>query len=129
MNDKDEAVRQARQFADTSYADALNRSKKDLDYQLAAQRNQLAAGGMIRSSAMLRGTARLYAKHIDEMTLAKLEGLLEGYELYQVPLDEQLAARITNEVMNHMSALLIEAVQTVSDVDRGGIFTAEQFAE
>jgi len=129
VNAKDEALREAKRFADISYADALSRSKKDLEYQLAVQRNQLAARGIIRSGAMLHGTAQLYGKHIDNLTLAKLGGLLEGYELHQIPLDEQLASRTIEEVMNLMGALLIEAVQTVSDVDRGGIFTPEQFAE
>lgn len=129
MDDKDEALSQARRFADTFYRDALSRSKKDLESQLAVQRNQLAARGLVRSGAMLYGTAQLYGKHINDMILAKLEGLLEGYELHKVPLDEQLAARTIEEAMNLMGTLLIESVQTVSDVDRGGIFTPQQFAE
>lgn len=128
VND-DEAIRQARQFAEMSYTDALSRGKKDLEYQLADQRAKLAARGILHSGVMLHGTAQLYGRHIDDMTLARLEGLLDGYELHRVPLDEQLAARTVSEVMNHMSALLIEAAQMVSDVDRGGVFTPEQFAE
>ncbi len=129
VNDSNEALGNARRFADTSYADALSRSKKDLEYQLAVQRNQFSARGILRSGNMLHATAQLYGKHIDDMTLAKLEGLLEGYELHKIPLDEQLAASTVAEVANHMGALLVEAAQTVSDVDRGGIFTPEQFAE
>ena len=129
MNHKEEALREARRFADTYYADALSKSKKDLEYQLAVQRNQFSARGILRSGNMLHATAQLYGKHIDDMTLAKLEGLVEGYELHKVPLDEQLAASTIQEVVNLSGALLVEAAQTVSDVDRGGIFTREQFAE
>jgi hypothetical protein len=129
VNDRDETLRNARRFADTSYADALSKSKKDLEYQLAVQRNQFSARGILRSGIMLHATAQLYGKHIDDMTLAKLEGLLEGYELHKIALDEQLAASTIQEVMNLSGALLVEAAQTVSDVDRGGIFTPEQFAE
>ncbi len=129
MNNKDEALQKAKSFAATFYADALSKSVKDLDYNLAVQRNQFAARGIVRSGAMLHATAQLYGKHIDDMVLAKLEGLLEGYELHKVPIDEQLSSRTIEEVMNHMGALLVEGVQTVSDVDRGGIFTREQFAE
>jgi hypothetical protein len=129
VDHRDEALREARRFAGAVYNDALNKSRKDLDYQLAVQRNQLAARGIVRSGAMLHGTAQLYGKHIDAMMLAKLEGILEGYELHKVSLDEQLATKTIEEVMNLGGALLVEAVQTVSDVDRGGIFTPEQFAE
>jgi hypothetical protein len=100
-----------------------------MEYQLAVQRNQFSARGILRSGNMLYATAQLYGKHIDDMTLAKVDGLLEGYELHRIPLDEQLAASTIQEVMNNAGALLIEAAQTVSEVDRGGIFTPEQIAE
>jgi hypothetical protein len=129
VNDREESLRAARKFADTSYADALDRSTKNLQYQLAVQRNQFAARGILRSGNMLHATAQLYGKHIDDMAMAKLEGLLEGYELHDLPLDEQLAGSVIAEVVNHMGALLVEAAQTVTDIDRGGIFTPDQFAE
>lgn len=126
MNDSDEAIRKAHEFADTAYADALKRSTKDLELQLAIQRNQLSARGVLRSGNMLHGTAQLYGKHIDDMVLAKVEGLLEGYELHGVLLDERLAALTIEDGMGLKNALLIDAGNTVSDVDRGGVFSPEQ---
>jgi hypothetical protein len=129
VHDREEVLRQVRHFANTAYNDALSRSTKDLQIQLAVQRNQFAARGILRSGNMLYATAQLYGKHIDDMVLAKLESLLEGYELHQVPLDEQVEAATIDESMRLKDVLLINAVETVSDVDRGGIFTPEQFAE
>jgi hypothetical protein len=129
VNDKDEALRKARLFADTSYADALSRSTQELQDQLAVQRNQFGARGMLRSGNMMHATAKLYGKHIDDMVLAKLESAFEAYELYNVPIDEQLAANAIEEVLRLQSTLLINTTQTVTDVDRGGVSPREQFAK
>ena len=99
---------------------------KDLELQLAIQRNQLSARGVLRSGNMLHGTAQLYGKHIDDMVLAKVEGLLEGYELHGVLLDERLAALTIEDGMGLKNALLIDAGNTVSDVDRGTDVFPEQ---
>jgi hypothetical protein len=127
VNDRDEALRKAQDFADTAYADAVSKSTKDLQYQLATQRSLFAARGILRSGNMLHATAQLYGKHIDDMVLAKVDGLLEGYELHNIPLDEQLAARTIEAAMGLKNALLIDAANNVSDVDRGGVFSPEQF--
>ena len=74
MNDSDEDLRKAQDFADTAYADALSKSIKDLQLQLAIQRNQASARGTLRSGNMLYATAQLYGKHIDDMVLARVEG-------------------------------------------------------
>jgi hypothetical protein len=129
MSDRGEAFRKARQFADAAYNDALSKSTKDLQDSLHAQQNQLSARGLVRSGVMLHGTCQLYAKHIDGLVLARLEGILEGHELHKVPIEEQPASSIIDEVMNLKDGLLNHATQTVSDVDRGGAFTPEQFAE
>ena len=130
MHDGDEALRRARDFADTSYADAVSRSTKDLQYQLALKRNEYAARGILRSGNMLHASAKLYGKHIDDLVLARIESLLEGYELHNVLLDESLAERTVNEVMRLKDALLLNAKETVTEVDRGGgLFTPVQFAE
>jgi hypothetical protein len=117
VNDSDEAIRKAQDFADTSYADAVSRSTKDLQYQLSVQRNKFAAMGSLRSGNMLHATTKLYGKHIDDLVLARVESVLEGYELYNVPLDEPLAKRTINEAMRQKDVLLINAAETVSDVD------------
>jgi hypothetical protein len=129
VGDESDSLQKAKSFAATCYADVLSRSNKDLEHNLAVQRNQLSARGLIRSGVMLHGTSQLYAKHIDGLVLAKLEGLLEGYELHHVSLDEQLAASTVEEVMNLKDALVADAMRTASEVDRGGLFTPEQFAE
>ena len=128
MGDQAEALREAQQFADSAYADVLSKTSKELQDSLGIQRSRLAAQGIVRSSAMSRGTAQLYGKHIDDLVQARLNGLLEGYELHGVPLDEQLAANATREVMNLKSTLLLSAHKVVTNVDMG-LATPEQFAQ
>ncbi len=121
VNDPEEALRKARQFADSAYADALNKSTKEFQEKLAFQRSQLAARGIVMSSAMSRGTAELCGKRIDDLVLARLNGLLEGYELYGVPLDDELASNTTQEVMSLKHTLLLNSSKSVTTVDLGPV--------
>src|ERR1700686_1736349 len=99
MNDQDEARKNARQFAWSAYSDAVDISTKELEDKLGALRNELSAKGTVSGGAMFVRSARLYSKQIDDLVLARLDGLLEGYKLYQVVLNEQLAASTIEEVM------------------------------
>jgi hypothetical protein len=121
VNDHDEALRKARRFADSAYADALNRSTKEFQEKLAIQRNQLAARGILMSGAMSKGTAELCGKRIDDLVRARLDGLLEGYELYEIPLDDQLVSNTIEEVMNLKDTMLLNASKSITNVDMGPV--------
>lgn len=53
---------------------------------------------MAQSGAIISETARIAGERIKALTEARLNAILEGYELYGVPIDDQLAATITREI-------------------------------
>lgn len=67
--------------------------------------------------------AKIYAKRIDDSVQARLDGLLEGYDLYGVPLDDQLVSSMIDEVMALKDTQLrnIEKSMSVSTVDRANM--------
>jgi hypothetical protein len=114
VDDQDEALRKARQFADSVFADALNTSAREFQDELRDVRENLAKRGLAQSGVMTREVARLHGKLIDNIVMARLNGLLEGYDLHGVPLDEQLAARTIDEVMNLKDAKLRDVGRSVT---------------
>jgi hypothetical protein len=58
VDDQGEAVKKARQFADTAYAAAMNTITKESQEKLAEARGQLATRGLIQSSVMARTAAK-----------------------------------------------------------------------
>lgn len=55
---------------------------------------------------------RLHGERIDALVQAKLDSLLEGYELHGVQLDEQLTQDTVNEIMGHRAILLASSKQS-----------------
>lgn len=100
MNNKDEALKKARLFADSAYSAALSISMTEFEEAIHRVQMELSAKGTVMSGTMSDAAARLYGKQIDDLVLARLHGLLEGYELYRVLLDDQLAASTIAEVMD-----------------------------
>ena len=99
VDDPGEALRKAREFADTAYAAAVDGIAKDSLEKLVEAREQLAAQGLIQSSVMGRTAAQIYGAEVKALVQARLDGLLEGFELYEVPLDEALVNRTVDELM------------------------------
>lgn len=122
-----ESLKLARIFANALYGETLELRMKDLQSELLTQRNQCAAKGTLRSGDMLYATAQLYAQHIDHMVQTMADSLIEGYEVHGIQLDEQLAKNTIDEAMRVKDALLADCMK--GDINRGGIFTAQQFAE
>ena len=95
--DSKEALNKARIFANNTYAATLHTASSALSKAIDAARKKAAANGTLMSGGMTRETAQIYGRHINDLLQAKLTGLLEGCELYNVPIDDQLA---TDFVMN-----------------------------
>ena len=68
--------------------------------------NELAAKGMSQSGLMLSESARLDGERIKAMTEAKLDALLEGYELQEITIDDQMAVNLCDDVIQGMNQLV-----------------------
>lgn len=117
VHHKNKALNKARKFADERLTDASAVSARKFEDDLFDVAERLAASGISKSSSCYaREAAKLRGKLIDEVVLAKLHGLLEGYELYGVPLDEQLASLTIDEVMNFKDAQIREGGRSITAV-------------
>ncbi len=118
-----DAIAKARQFAETAYSSTAEETAREFAQKSAEVRNRLAARGAILSGQMSRESAGLHGEQIKTLVQARLDALIEGYELHGVPIDEQLSASIIDDVSRLRLSLLAqtEAAVRASPVDRGPI--------
>ena len=128
MGKDSDSYKKARQFADTAYAAAANETSAKIQKKRSELRNRMAAGGSVLSSGMSRGSAELIGQHIDLLLQARLDGLLEGYDLYHVPIDDELAAETIREIIELKELKVKQAGDTISKVDAGPV-TPEIFGQ
>jgi hypothetical protein len=109
--DRGRAIGEAKRFADNAYVAAHETILREFREKLKASRAQLAARGMISSGAALAETGRINGERITATLQARLDSLLEGYELHGVPLDEELTTQIITQLIGHRSTMLDKAVE------------------
>ncbi len=93
-----EAAKNARLHAQRKYVMSLEKIIKDSENQLAQQRAQMAARGLVLSGAMWKITADTYIARIEALLRVRLTTLLDAYELFQVPLDNEIEKDVLKEV-------------------------------
>jgi hypothetical protein len=122
VNNSD-ATAKARQFAETAYNSVVETKARDLAQKSGEIRNKLAARGSVLSGQMSYEMAALYGEHIKSLTQARLDLLVEGYELHGVPFDEQVSTCIIEDVSQLRSSLIkhTEVAVRASPIDRGPI--------
>lgn len=72
-------------------------------------RSKLAARGMIASGALFTESARLHGEQIRALAVALLETTMEGYELYGITIDDDMAKSISNQVMESVALMVKKA--------------------
>lgn len=107
--DQSESIEKAKQFAQTAYAAASNDILREHQHKLAQMRAQMASRGMVQSGMIVSETARIVGEQIRALIEARLIVTLEGYEAYRVPIDDQLAATITGEIMTALDQMVAGA--------------------
>ena len=100
-----QALEKARQFARTRYTGEIENIVREHQQKIGEMRNQLAARGLLMSGAMIRETARIDAEQVRAMTEARLDAILEGYELHGIAIDDQMAVDICDEIIQGMNQL------------------------
>jgi hypothetical protein len=104
--DQNAAIEKARQFARTRYTGEIENIVRGHQQKIAKMRSQLAARGILQSGYMVSENARIDGEQIKAMTEARLDAILEGYELYRIAIDDQMAINICDEVIQGMNQLV-----------------------
>jgi len=94
MNQSD-AITKARLFAQTAYVAAMESIVRERRDDLAKMRGRLAARGMVLSGQTVVETARIAGEQIRALIQARLDSVLEGYELHGVAIDDEMATCIS----------------------------------
>jgi len=109
--DQKEAIEKARRFAQTAYATASNDILRERKDDLAKMHNQLAARGMALSGALVIETARLTGERIRALMQARLDSVLEGYDLYGIVIDDEMATGICFDIMGEATRMTASAAK------------------
>jgi hypothetical protein len=109
--DQSEAIKKAKQFAQTAYTAALDNIGRERQNNIAKMHNQLAARGVILSGATVTETARITGEQIRAMAKARLDSILEGYELYGILVDDTMATDICFDIMGEVTQMIAKATK------------------
>jgi len=107
--DRAESLKNARQFTDTAYNAATEAIARDAEQKLRQMTASLAARGLVASGAMVSETARINAERYSSLLQARLDALLEGYELYGVEMDDQLVDGTIKEMIELRATMIAGA--------------------
>lgn len=113
MNQSGDLIK-ARQFADTAYGVEVSRISKESQENLQRAQAMFAAQGASRSGDMTRETARIHGERITASIQARLNALLEGYDLHGVRLDEQLTTSTIDELSKMRTSMIAQARNAVA---------------
>jgi len=103
------SLKKARAHADSVYAAALDSTTNEFQKRVAALRSKWAAEGMAISGGMAMTIAEQHGRRIGALVQARLDGLLEGYELHGVSLDGALVSDTVDEIMSLKEKLINDA--------------------
>jgi hypothetical protein len=100
----------AKAFANNAYNPKYELLVRQRDIKLANAAARMAARGAVSSSGMVREAADIFAETIHEILHARADALLEGVELYDIPIDE-----INLSIVQELQQLKIDLVRTSQD--------------
>lgn len=104
--DQNQAIQKARQFARTRYTGELENIVREHELKKVQMREQMASHGMIMSGNMIQQNAWIDAAQVKAITESRLHALLEGYELYKIEIDDQMAINLCDELTQGMKQLI-----------------------
>jgi diguanylate cyclase (GGDEF)-like protein len=89
----------ARRYANTLFTDKLEQSSREHQAQVVAITNNLSSRGLVASGMYYSELGRIGMEHVKTIGHAKVDSLIEAYELARLPLDQQAADEIMREAM------------------------------
>jgi hypothetical protein len=111
--DQNAALLNARRFAANAYDGEVETIRRQYQLKLDEECARLAARGLGTSSHLVLATVGLECERIKAMTQLRLNGLMEGCDLYGVEVDDFLGASLQEEVMKEMGQLIDTAQRNV----------------
>ena len=100
----------AKKFAHNVYNPKYEELIRQRDQQLANASARRAAQGSVVSSGMVQEAAEIFAEAIYKVLHARADALLEGIELYGIPIDE-----VSTIISKELEQLKCELVRTSRD--------------
>jgi hypothetical protein len=100
--DQNQALEKARQFARTRYSGEMENIVRVHERKKAEMHNRLAARGSLLSGNMIHENAGVDGEQVRAITESRLDALLEGYELYGITIDDQMAVNLCDEIVQGM---------------------------
>ncbi len=110
--DQNQALEKARQFARTRYVGESEYIERAHQKKIFEMREQAAASGTLMSSTTVSETAKINAEQIEALSLAQLDSILEGYELYGIIVDDQTAINICDQIIQGMNNMVHSSTRT-----------------
>jgi hypothetical protein len=111
--DQEQAITKARQFADTAHNVEVEKLAHKAQEQLAAMKNRLAAQGTLLSGTTVAETARIRGEQVTAMLENRLNLLLEGFDLHQVVIDDNVKDRVVAELTALRTAWITNALEAM----------------
>jgi hypothetical protein len=93
-----DAIVRAQQQAQRKYAIAAAKISEASDQWIREEQHRQAAKGSLLSSGTWRLVGRNFAERLEALLHARLKALLDAYELYGVPLDDQIEKSIIQDL-------------------------------
>jgi len=109
-----EAIQKAREYSERKFTLAMDQIVVQSQKELAAEQNRRAAMGSILSGAMWQFTAQHLIKQIETLIRARLSALLDGYELFNVTIDDKIEQEILQDITNLREVQITNAKKFVS---------------
>jgi hypothetical protein len=100
---------EAKAFADTAFSPKQEKLLRRQQTDFTLLTGMMNAKGDLSSSAMAKRAAELYARTTYDTLHARADALLEGVELYDVPLDE-----VRHLILTELEQMKAELVRTFS---------------
>jgi len=93
-----ETIEQAQRHAERKYTISSKKIVEASEQRLEADKHRQAAIGSVLSSGMWRLVAKNFAERLESLLHARLTALLDAYELYRVPLSNEIERQIIQDI-------------------------------
>jgi hypothetical protein len=90
-------VTEAKEYARNKYASACDEITRQSQQSLVATQGQLAARGLANSGPMAQAVGENHADLVKKLIQARVDALIDGFELYGIPITEELTNFIIRE--------------------------------
>jgi hypothetical protein len=108
--DNTEATKKALEYAETAFAPAIDRIAEESARELRNAVATAAARGAALSGGMSREIVRILCGRIGASLQARADALLEGFELYGVPVNDEVSNLIYDDVCKHRTTFVAAAL-------------------